>query len=275
MNQSENPYSVDSLIERVRSLEKQLFSQKPKNFSDEIDKIAEALSKAQGMMGPAKKATDGQPGRPKHANLDDVIDALKEPLSKNGIAFTQVGELNEDRSANIETRLFHTSGQWIRSFFYLPSLAHFGGSDQKWSACKTYIKKNALKSIVGMGQDDDFDIEMANTYQQPQKLAPMSREPQKQQVQQKKSDPTNHISHQVKNVITDIMPKETELISGDQISILNAEFKGHYEVEKTVLSGLSISSVDEVPRHRFEAVLNRVRKIKEDLKTANVKPNIP
>ena len=57
--------------------------------SEDISELATALAKAQGQMGSAKKDADNPFFKSKYADLGAVIAAIKQPLSENGISYTQ------------------------------------------------------------------------------------------------------------------------------------------------------------------------------------------
>jgi hypothetical protein len=83
--------------------------------SAEIDKISAALSKAQGAYRPLAPDTDSAHG--KFASLRAILDAVREALDKNALAFHQHIEiLDEGTGASLlVTTLSHESGQHIGS----------------------------------------------------------------------------------------------------------------------------------------------------------------
>ena len=89
------------------------------NQSETIDQIATALAKAQAQVkNPTKnrevevfsKRTQ-RTYKFKYATLDGVIDALRKPLTDNGLWFTQALESGEGKY-RLVTSLIHASGQW-------------------------------------------------------------------------------------------------------------------------------------------------------------------
>jgi hypothetical protein len=125
------------------------------NRSEQINEIATALAKAQGeMKAPSKNCTLNLHGREyKYADLSKIIEATKEPLSKNGLCVTQL--IDGD---SLVTMLVHSSGQFIASFYPLfkTSKAHEMGSQL------TYGKRYSLSSILCIASDDDEDGTIAN-----------------------------------------------------------------------------------------------------------------
>lgn len=143
--------------------------------SEQIGELAKALATAQGKMTFAAKdstADMGQKGgRRKYADLASVIDAIRAPLSENGLAFVQA-VMPDDKSMRIRTTLMHNSGQWIAGEISLPP-DRMGGVQGMGSAL-TYARRYALAAMVGIAQDDD-DGEAAMAE---------SRKAEKQRIQQ-------------------------------------------------------------------------------------------
>lgn len=83
--------------------------------SVEINEIMAALSKAQGSYKKLVANQDAPGG--KFANLQAILEAVRESLSKNGLGFFQFIELLDEGSgaALLKTTLGHESGQYISS----------------------------------------------------------------------------------------------------------------------------------------------------------------
>lgn len=121
-----------------------------------IAKIAEALSKAQGQMTPASEdgKVDHGGGKMKYsyATLASVWDAIRKPLSQNGLAVTQTICKN-----TLFTTLMHTSGEFIRG--EMPIIAPPNCNPQQYGSALTYARRYALMAIVGAapGEEDGDD----------------------------------------------------------------------------------------------------------------------
>jgi hypothetical protein len=83
--------------------------------SDEINEIMGALSKAQGAYKKLMANQDAPGG--KFANLQSILEAVRESLAKNGLGFFQFIELLDEGSgaALLKTTIGHESGQYIAS----------------------------------------------------------------------------------------------------------------------------------------------------------------
>ena len=136
-----------------------------------IDKIAGALAKAQGAMSGAKKDKTGnvvKDGRVLYtygyATLGSVLEAVREPLSKNGLAVVQTTGQVRGAGVCVLTMLVHESGEWFRGRLWLPVRQ---GRDQHGNALPpdaqsigsalTYARRYALSAIVGIAPDDADD----------------------------------------------------------------------------------------------------------------------
>lgn len=143
--------------------------------SEQIDKLAEALAKAQGVMRAAQKASTNPAFKgAKYADLASVIDALREPLSSNGLAYTQLVS-QADGAVTVETVLMHVSGQWVSSELALRPVK---ADAQGIGSAITYGRRYALAAIVGLAADDDDDGNAASGHGRGAKLVPVTREPE-------------------------------------------------------------------------------------------------
>jgi hypothetical protein len=119
--------------------------------SDQLDKLAEGLAKAQGAMSAAEKGRVNPFFKSKYADLSDVWDACRKPLSDNGLAVIQITVGNKT-DIQIETTLLHKSGQFIKGL--IPVLQ--GKQDmQGLGAAITYARRFSLAAMVGVYQDDN------------------------------------------------------------------------------------------------------------------------
>lgn len=122
------------------------------NKSDQINELAAALAKAQGKFTPPVKdktvRTDKYSYR--YSDLANTIDAVRGPLSENGLSYTQVLCENPFR---LETILMHSSGQWLGSSYQLAQ----GGTPQQFGSALTYARRYTLNCLLGIAADDDDD----------------------------------------------------------------------------------------------------------------------
>ena len=119
--------------------------------SPEIDKLAEALAKAQSEMEGAKKESTNPFFKSSYPDLHAVIKSSFPYLSKNGLSVSQGNEVIKG-AVCVTTTLMHASGQWMRSKIKLP-LAKVDA--QGVGAAVTYGRRYGLSAMVGIAQYDD------------------------------------------------------------------------------------------------------------------------
>ena len=148
--------------------------------SEEIGELAKALSKMQSVLGGTAKSKNNPFFKSKYSSLEDVWDAIREPLTDNGLSVVQtnrhgretattifktewvpdikksipVAVVGEDRivSVVISTTLLHTSGQWISGELELVPLKN---DPQALGSAITYGRRYGLAAITGVYQEDD------------------------------------------------------------------------------------------------------------------------
>ncbi len=152
--------------------------------SEQINELAAALAKAQGVMEGAKKTSNNPYFQSKYADLAECLNTARKPLSDNGIAVSQcVGEIFEnvryepltqkvkgvqeyvfdkdgrtvmipiiDMKVEVTTVLMHSSGQWIASTGkYIVGKQDIQGE----GGAVTYARRYGLAAMIGLAQEDD------------------------------------------------------------------------------------------------------------------------
>jgi len=129
--------------------------------SEQIGDLIAALAKAQSdIKAPIRNRevsvtpkSGGQGYKFKYATLDAIIETVREPLSKNGLWFTQTITKGEDHYVLL-TRLFHSTGQFISS--ETPLIVD-GNGNQAFGSSLTYMRRYALSALLGVAADEDDD----------------------------------------------------------------------------------------------------------------------
>lgn len=137
--------------------------------SENIIEISKAINEAQREMRPASKDSTNPHFRSKYSDLSAVMDAIREPLGKNGLSVLQDATLDE-AGVNITTRLMHVSGQWVE---FGPLTIPIGRKDAHavGSAC-SYGKRYSLCAALGVVSDDDDDGNKASAMPERRKEVP-------------------------------------------------------------------------------------------------------
>jgi hypothetical protein len=165
---------------------------------EQINELAKALALAQSEIVGAVKDSTNPHFKSKYADLESVWDAIRIPLSKNGLSVAQLTDVTSDGKLILKSVLLHTSGQSLTSV--MPVLM----TQQTPQACGSaisYARRYALAALVGVYQTDD-DAEAAqgrkyepkttsSAYQQPSRIEskPSSANgPAQKPVEEKPSD---------------------------------------------------------------------------------------
>lgn len=141
--------------------------------SESVANLAAALLLFQAQVTPAIKDAANPFLKSKYADLESCWEAVRAPLSGNGLAISQTTRVLPSGKQVLVTTLMHTSGEWIKGELYLA-----GASDdpQKQGSAITYARRYALAAITGLVQSDD-DAEGAMNRDQ-KKAATQAPKPQ-------------------------------------------------------------------------------------------------
>lgn len=131
--------------------------------SESIKNIASALAKFQGSVSdPAKTGVNPFFHGSKYVTLDELIKAVRLPLTENGLSFVQ-SCAGADKSISVTTLLLHTSGEWLESDALVLPLTK--NDAQGAGSALTYGRRYSLQSLLGIGWENDDD---ANSAVEPQ-----------------------------------------------------------------------------------------------------------
>lgn len=120
--------------------------------SESIASLAKSLSIAQGQMGGAVKGKANPFFKSVYADLSSVVDAIREPLSANGLSFVQVTHPSEKNEIIVETVLMHESGEWLSGTVAIPVSK---ADAQGYGSAITYAKRYGLQGLLGVPSEDD------------------------------------------------------------------------------------------------------------------------
>jgi hypothetical protein len=119
--------------------------------SENLTELFAALALAQGEIVNAKKDTENTFFKSNYADLASVISAIREPLSKNGLAYIQLVTVR-DKMVSIETILTHKAGQFLAETLDLPVVQN---NPQGIGSTITYGRRYSLMAMVGVAAEDD------------------------------------------------------------------------------------------------------------------------
>ena len=120
--------------------------------SESLASLAQALAHAQFAIEGAKKNAQNPHLKNKYADLGSVWDAVREPLSCNGLAVVQLPMPSEPGTLRLRTQLLHKSGEWLASELVMPVAKQ---DPQGYGSALTYARRYALAAMLGVTQEDD------------------------------------------------------------------------------------------------------------------------
>ena len=127
------------------------------NTSEQINELAAALATAQGSISAAKYDGTNPHLKNRYTTLSAVWDAIRKPLSDNGLAVVQVVDMDSDGMI-LSTRLMHSSGQYIEAVYPITAGEARGISGaQAIGSALTYARRYSLTALIGVVSDDDDD----------------------------------------------------------------------------------------------------------------------
>lgn len=145
--------------------------------SNDISELSKALAAVQGELRGAAKAATNPFFHSTYATLKDVWEAIREPLSKNGLCVIQTTDPVENGLV-LNTMLCHSSGQWVKSKLFMKPTKN---DPQSLGSAITYARRYGLSAMVGVYQDDDDGnsasqprarIDLRSNLQQPASTSP-------------------------------------------------------------------------------------------------------
>lgn len=188
--------------------------------SEALGELFAALSKAQAEIRIAVKDSNNPFFKSKYADLQTVMGACKEALTKNNLAIIQHGERCECTSGvAMVTILGHKSGQWIRMTC---PMAVSKTDTQGMGSAITYYRRFMLGCMVGVvsGEEDDDGNEAVKP--EPKKPEYLSKE-------------------QLEN-LNNLIQKDAEPA----------------DLMTKILSWLNLSSLHQVEVEQYEKVLKKI-----------------
>lgn len=142
------------------------------NQSEQIHELAKALVQFQNRLEGVEKSSTNPYFKSKYADLHTVWQAIRLPLTENGLCVTQTVHRLDGRDCLVTT-LLHISGQWIRS--EMPIILS-KNDIQSFGGALTYCKRYALQAIVGCSSYDDDGEENMKEVRKPVSDIPLVRE---------------------------------------------------------------------------------------------------
>lgn len=148
-------------------------AQSSANRSETIGKLAAALSKFQAEVENPTK--DSQGHNYKYADLANILNAVKQPLTNNKLSVCQMLG-SSAQGISVTTILMHESGEYIESMLSLPQEANSRMSAaQQAGAVITYARRYALAACLGIAQQDDDAPKPSVSHSDEEKTEPVNK----------------------------------------------------------------------------------------------------
>src|SRR6187455_1400283 len=121
------------------------------------NKLAAALSKAQGAIKHAKKTQENDHFKSNYANIADIIEVIQGPASINGLSVTfnfksEIGEGGKVWNF-IKYIIRHDSGEVFESEWVVMLMR--SNTQHDFGSSNTYYRRQLLKSIYQIPEEDD------------------------------------------------------------------------------------------------------------------------
>jgi hypothetical protein len=227
--------TVNTLIEQevIRRTE---INSKPRHQSSSIDKIAEALSAAQGKYKPVEFNRKTEMWSNEYSDFDTLMKHVLPILSEQQLMFTQRTEHDGD-ILYLRSILMHSSGQWISSVIRI-------NPPKNDIECLDSIimdqKRDQAKLLLGISlendpRDDDGEYAMRNVQEDIKKgtKASLNRK-----------------------------QESYESISKEQAEELEYELQGYEDIAEEVLEKFKLRQLADMPKSVYRTAITNVRKIK-------------
>ena len=244
-------HEIKSLMEFYKSVESMIleaYSKANKNTpkcsfqSPEIDKLASALSLAQGAYLPLVFNRTNPMTLTEYVDIDAIFSATRKSLTDNGLAVIQL-PVTDTEGTIVYTKLVHNSGQYTECYSRVTCIS---GEMKVFSSVLNETKKQALLAILGIAprnsrEDDDCEAET--------------------HIARTEKDKGTSIRHNYGTVPEDIYTP----INKQQLEELDYALSGDdmKDVYKSILKQMRVNNLSEVPQEQYRKVLDQIYKIKE------------
>jgi hypothetical protein len=122
--------------------------------------LCAALVAAQGALRPIAKDGKNPAFRSRYATLDGIMETVRPALAAHGLAVVQgvvhpeTGEGGRLVGIMVETRLVHTSGEWLASVVPVPVAK---GDAHGLGSALSYGRRYGISALLALSTDEDDD----------------------------------------------------------------------------------------------------------------------
>lgn len=213
--------------------------------SDSIKELATALCKFQGELNSPKKNAkvnmklkSGYNLSYKYSTFDDIMIAIKAPLSKNGLSFIQNVETNG--IVKVSTLILHESGEYIETGFI--TFTCTDNNPQSMGSLITYGRRYSLSAALGISCTDDDDANSV-TYSENEYPAYSQLESE--------SKPDNNSMPKKKSI---------DIITEAQAKRLFAISKGNKDLVKQIICNYGYEHTKDILTSQYNNICEEIQK---------------
>lgn len=201
------------------------------NKSNTIQKLAEALSKAQAEMPVVKMNAQNPFLKNKYADLGAVIEASRPIMAKHGLSLSQFPTSEGDK-IGVTSVLMHSSGEWMEDSIFIQSSDSKGLSvAQSAGVVISYLRRYMWSAIFGLYADEDTDGH------QPEKKAEVKTEKSESEKKQIAVEMYSSLVQRAKLVKLDIPALDAGWTSEQMKAQYKAQYKFVQEAEAQAKAG--------------------------------------
>jgi len=132
--------------------------------SEKVGELIRALAKAKLEYPSIHKTAENALFRNKYVTLEDILEATREPLAKNGLVIIPTFDV-ENGVTMMTVKLFHESDQFISSKVEIippPATISKSGNEttnelQRVGIAITYMQRYTIQALLGVSGEDDTD----------------------------------------------------------------------------------------------------------------------
>ncbi len=183
--------------------------------SKDINELVEALAKAQGEFASVEQSGYNKHFKSSYATLDDIIAAVKEPLSKNGLAYMQF--FGQDESGQtLTTMLAHENGQFISTMVRIVVSGPGSNEMHRLGSTLTYLRRYMLAALLGVNSETDDDGNASGQRDNGKQQAPPPQSEKAKAAQEQKA-----LVEQERTTTKDKL-----IVRGQEVGLLSDPLKG-------------------------------------------------
>jgi hypothetical protein len=147
--------------------------------SDNIIEIAKALAKFNEEVKAVSKDANNPFFKNQYATLDNILDAIRPILAKNGLSTMFLPSSYEDGHFGIKVLLLHSTGEFIEGDEV--RMKPVKPDPQMLGSLWTYLKRYSISAVLGLSVGDPDDDGNAATHgtNDPEKFKQQQQAPQK------------------------------------------------------------------------------------------------